>query len=90
MRSQVEREVTYQEASAPLLTLETSVQYLKGVGPKRSLLFRRLGIMTLRDLLYHFPRRHEDRRAFKPIALLVPGEKVTIRAKVISSSVFRW
>ena len=37
------------------LTLETSVQYLKGIGPRRNDLFKRLGIATLRDLLYHFP-----------------------------------
>src|ERR1035437_2269481 len=40
----------------------TSIQFLKGVGPKRAELFGRLGIETLDDLLYYFPRKWEDRR----------------------------
>ncbi len=71
------------------LSLDTPIQYLKGVGPRRSDLFRRLGIATLRDILYHLPRRHEDRRTFLPIAQLVPGQKATIRGRVRSSAIFR-
>lgn len=71
------------------LTLETPVQYLKGVGPRRSDLFKRLGIATLRDLLYHFPKRHEDRRAFLPIGQLTPGQKVTVRGRITGASLFR-
>ena len=70
-------------------TLETPLQYLKGVGPRRSALFRRLGLVTLRDLVYHFPRRYEDRRTFLPIAQLTPGQKATIRGKVAGASIFR-
>ncbi len=71
------------------LTLDTPVQYLKGVGPGRSTLFRRLGILTLRDLIVHLPRRHEDRRTFRTIAQLNPGEKVTVRGRVAGASIFR-
>ena len=69
--------------------LETPVQYLKGVGPRRGGLYQRLGIATLRDLLFHFPKRHEDRRMFLPIAQLVPGEKATARGTISGSSLFR-
>ncbi|MBI3616197.1 MAG: ATP-dependent DNA helicase RecG [Candidatus Omnitrophica bacterium] len=69
--------------------LETSLQYLKGVGPQRSVLFRRLGLKTLRDLLYHFPRRYEDRRTFGPITGLTPGQKSTVRGRVAGASIFR-
>ncbi len=71
------------------VTWETPVQFLKGVGPKRFPFFRRMGITTLRDLVYHLPRRHEDRRTFRPIAQLIPGEKATVRGQVAGSSVFR-
>ena len=39
----------------------TPVSYLYGVGPKKSEAFARLGIFTLRDLCYHFPRAYENR-----------------------------
>ncbi|MEK7722445.1 MAG: ATP-dependent DNA helicase RecG [Elusimicrobiota bacterium] len=39
-----------------------SIQFLKGVGPKKAELFGRLGIKTLDDLLFYFPRSWEDRR----------------------------
>ena len=77
------------KVAAPCLTLDTPVQYLKGVGPRRSALFRRLGIHTVRDLIYHFPRRHEDRRSFKPIGSVTPGEKVTVRGRISGASIFR-
>lgn len=39
---------------------ETDIKYLKGVGEKRATLYHRLGIFTIRDLLYHFPRDYVD------------------------------
>lgn len=45
----------------------TSIQFLKGVGPKKAELFGRLGIETMDDLLFYFPRGWEDRR--------LPGKK---------------
>ncbi len=56
---------------------DMSVQYLKGVGPARKKLFSRLGIETLEDLLYFFPRRYEDRRHLTPIAQIKTGEHQT-------------
>jgi ATP-dependent DNA helicase RecG len=49
------------------------VQYLRGVGPARSSLLARLGIVTVYDLLLHLPRRHEDRRHPTPLAALTEG-----------------
>lgn len=40
----------------------TSIQHLKGVGPKRAEMFARLGVETVQDLLFYFPRKWEDRR----------------------------
>jgi ATP-dependent DNA helicase RecG len=42
-------------------TLDDSVQYLKSVGPKRAESFGKIGIKTIRDLLFYFPSRHLDR-----------------------------
>ena len=39
------------------LTPDTPVRYLKGVGPKTAERFEKLGILTLSDLLCHYPRR---------------------------------
>ena len=42
--------------------LSTSIEYLKGVGPKRAeLLKKELEIFTFRDLLFHFPFRYIDK-----------------------------
>jgi ATP-dependent DNA helicase RecG len=42
-------------------TLDDSVQYLKSVGPKRAESFLKVGIKTIRELLFYFPSRHLDR-----------------------------
>jgi ATP-dependent DNA helicase RecG len=41
--------------------LNTSVQYIKTVGPKRAESFRKIGIRSIKDLLFYFPTRHLDR-----------------------------
>ena len=41
--------------------LDQSVQYLKNVGPKRAESFKKIGINTIRDILFYFPTRHLDR-----------------------------
>jgi len=67
----------------------TSAQYIKGVGPDRVKLLRRLGIETIRDCLWYFPRRYEDRSNLRPISQLTLDEFQTIKAQVLTSSVFR-
>ncbi|MFW6390161.1 MAG: hypothetical protein ACOCZT_03535, partial [Halanaerobiales bacterium] len=41
--------------------MPSSVQFVKGVGPKRAELLKKLNINTVKDLLYYFPRDYEDR-----------------------------
>lgn len=62
--------------------LEKPIQYLKGIGEKRAELFAKKGIKTVGDLLYFFPRTHEDRSVIKPISKCVEGETVCICATV--------
>jgi ATP-dependent DNA helicase RecG len=62
--------------------LETSVTYVKGVGPVVAKKFEKLGVKTVRDLLYYFPHRHLDYSKLKKIADLTEGEEQTIIANV--------
>ncbi|MDD5237553.1 MAG: ATP-dependent DNA helicase RecG [Candidatus Omnitrophica bacterium] len=64
--------------------LDTPIRYLKGIGPKREKSFKRLGINSVDDLLYYFPRRYEDRTKFTLIAKLIEGQVQTVRAKILS------
>ena len=60
------------------------IRYLKGVGEKRAELFSKKGINTVEDLLYYFPRSHEDRSQLKEIADCQEGETVCISVTVFS------
>ncbi len=54
------------------------VSALHGVGPKLSEKLENLGVQTIGELLYVFPRRYEDYSLLKPINRLVYGEQVTV------------
>ena len=73
-----------------MLTLDTPVQYLKGVGQHRAGLLGRLNIGTARDLLFHVPFRYLDATTVMPIAQArgaPPGVDVTVVGRVISAAV---
>jgi ATP-dependent DNA helicase RecG len=65
-------------------TLETEVQYVKGVGTKLAQVLSKLNIYTLGDLLFHLPRRYEDRRQFRKIAHARAGEAITVSGKLVT------
>lgn len=62
----------------PPAALDAPVTVLSGVGPKHAGTLERLGIKTLGDMLYYFPRRYDDYSQLKPINRLWYGEEVTI------------
>ncbi len=64
--------------------LDMPVQFLKGVGPQRARLLRRLGILTVRDLLYFPPRRYLDRRQILPLRRLRPGQEATVQGRIVN------
>ena len=64
--------------------LNKDIQYVKGIGPKKASKLNKLGIFTINDLIYYFPRQYEDRNKLKKICQLEDKEKATIRA-IISS-----
>lgn len=63
--------------------LKVDIQYVKGIGPKRAYKLNKLGIFTLKDLLYYFPRQYEDRNNLKKIAQLQNEDKATIKAVIL-------
>ena len=65
-----------------MITAESPISALRGVGPKKAAAFEKLGVNTVGDLVTLFPRRYEDRTRFTPIALAMPGDTVCIRAMV--------
>src|SRR5690349_24420186 len=73
--------------SAQRLFLDTGITYLKGVGPARAEAFRRLGVITAGDLLYHIPHRYEDASTVSPIASLETGMQGTVIGRVISKGI---
>ena len=62
--------------------LEAPVTVMSGIGPAYAEKLERLGIKTLRDLLYFFPRRYDDYSHLKPINRLQYGDEVTIMGTV--------
>ncbi|HOV78527.1 MAG TPA: ATP-dependent DNA helicase RecG [Bacillota bacterium] len=68
----------------PQSFLDEPVQYIKTIGPRRSAALQKLGIFTVGDLLYHFPRRYEDRTRLKPAAACADGEIATLRGTVLA------
>jgi len=62
--------------------LHDNVQYLRGVGPSVSEKLERLGIVTVGDLLYHFPRDYEDRTHISYLRDVQDGQRVTCRVVV--------
>lgn len=66
------------------MMIDSPVTSVKGVGPKKAEALDRLGIHTMSDLLYFYPRDYEDRRSPVAVSDLVPGEPAFVKAVVIS------
>lgn len=67
--------------------LDRPIQFLKGVGPRRAELLRKLGLLDARDLLYHVPRRYADASTVQRISTLEPGMDATVVGRVFSKGV---
>lgn len=69
--------------------LEDPVTALKGVQDATAKRLAKLGVSTVRDLIYLFPNRHLDFRKTNPIAALTPGEEQTATGLIWEASVVR-
>ncbi len=63
---------------------EQNIRYLKGIGPRRAVLFNKIGVKTIGDLLHYFPYRYQDRRNIKKIKDLKTEEASVIEGVVRS------
>lgn len=72
-----------------MFELSTPIENLYLVGPARAKLLKNLGITTLEDLLFYFPRAHQDLSKFTTIAELKVGDFATIKAKILQVKSFR-
>lgn len=63
--------------------LSMSIQYIKGVGPKRASRLKRLGIVSILDLIFYFPKDYEDRSNFSTIKEAIIGEKISLEVEIV-------
>jgi ATP-dependent DNA helicase RecG len=75
--------------SFQMLEPSTSVQYVKGIGPRLAEVLAGKGIHTVDDLLHYLPFRYEDRLNPRGIPELRAGEMATVIAEVRNSGLFR-
>ncbi len=73
----------------PTIKLESNVQYLKGVGPRRAAALEIVGIKAVFDLLHYIPRRYLDRSMIVPIGSLKANMEVTIIGKVLGKGILK-
>jgi ATP-dependent DNA helicase RecG len=73
--------------AAPM-TIDTSIEQLQGIGKVTAQSFRRLGVRTVLDMLYHFPHRYDDYSSQKQIANLEIGAVETVIATVTDVRTF--
>jgi ATP-dependent DNA helicase RecG len=73
---------TKTDSSTPVAALDQSLMYLKGMGPHNADRLAKLGLYSVRDLLFYYPRDHIDYARQVKIEDLEPGETVTIVATV--------
>ncbi|UCD95053.1 MAG: ATP-dependent DNA helicase RecG [Candidatus Zixiibacteriota bacterium] len=73
----------------PELKLDSDVQYLKGVGPRRAAALGLAGIKTVDDLLHYLPRRYLDRSMIVPIGSLQANMQATIIGMVLGKGILK-
>lgn len=69
------------------MDLNKPVRYIKGVGPKKAALLKRIGVNSIYDLITYYPRIYEDRAHLKLIGQIQDGEFTTIQATVIGHKI---
>ena len=72
-----------------MLELDTSVQFVKGIGPRYAGTLAEKGVFTVEDLLYHLPFRYEDRMNPMPLSELKEGEMASVIGEVRGTVLLR-
>lgn len=66
------------------MNIDDNIKNLKSVGPKRLKLLNNIGIFSIKDLLYFYPRRYEDSSKILKLSEGIIGEKATFRCRILS------
>ena len=66
------------------MNIDDNIKNLKSVGPKRLKLLNNIGIFSIKDLLYFYPRRYEDSSKILKLSEGIIGEKSTFRCRILS------
>ncbi len=66
------------------LALDTPVEFIRGIGPRRAQILSLNGIHSVENLLQYLPFRYEDRTHFKPISKLKAEQEAVIQGEVMS------
>jgi len=72
-----------------MFDFQMPIQLVSGIGQKYLKKFKKIGIETVKDLLFYFPFRYEDFSIMKKIGQLIPGEMVTIEGQILQIQTFR-
>ncbi len=76
-----------QSAAKPQISLDSPIAEIKGIGPKMIPKFNKLGVNTIRDFFYFFPRRHVDYSSPTSVTGLQIGIEQTVLVQVWQSTV---
>lgn len=66
------------------MNIDDNIKNLKSVGPKRLKLLNNIGIFSIKDLLYFYPRRYEDSSKILKLSEGIIGKKATFRCRILS------
>jgi len=66
----------------PVISLNSPIEHLKKVGPSYLKILHKVGIKTVKDLLFYFPHRYDDFSQIVPISQLRVGQTATISGKI--------
>ena len=69
-----------------MIDLSLPIEQLKSVGARNLPRLAKLGIKTVKDLLWHFPARYEDYSKVVPISEIEPGQKVNVQGEILKMS----
>ncbi len=72
-----------------MITLETPLKNLPRISEKYAKVLKKLDIITVRDLLFHFPFRYDDYSLISPISQISQGQTVTVQGKIIDARTTR-
>jgi ATP-dependent DNA helicase RecG len=72
-----------------MIGLDSDVQYVKGVGPRRASLLASRNIRTVEELLLHIPKSYQDRANFVALASLKMGQDAAVHARVYRSRIIQ-